>query len=215
VDPTPFTVTELCSVIVGGVWGRPPGEADVDVLALGPRVFSGPSFALTVHGSPGRSVTKAQLASRSIQPADIILERSGGGPGQPVGRVVYAGDGLPTCIPTDFMRLLRPDRRRADPRYLFWRLQGDYLLGKSIPYQRRTTGIRNLDVPRYLGRRVTVPAIVEQEAFAHLCDSIAEVGIGYSQRIASLRATRLAISNDLLFGTHGIPPEYDTLVGAA
>src|SRR5882724_7847363 len=34
-------------------------------------------------------VEEKQLSSRRLSPGDIIIERSGGGPSQPVGRVVF------------------------------------------------------------------------------------------------------------------------------
>ena len=75
-------------------------------------------------------------------------------------------DDLPEpCIPTDFMRLLRPEPEKVVPRYLFWRLWSGWTEGETLAYERRTTGIRNLAVKDYLASRgkgvsygLTVPA---------------------------------------------------------
>lgn len=151
-------IDSLCTDIVGGVWGSPEGESEVDVLALGPRVYTSGEPDLRVDGSPTRSVSERQAESRLVRPGDIILERSGGTPTQLVGRVVIAGSGLDACIPTDFQRLLRPDVKAIEPRYLFWRLRRDWQAGVPRDYSKRTTNIANLSVKSYLAREVPVPA---------------------------------------------------------
>lgn len=151
------SIDSLCTHIVGGVWGSPEGEGEVDVLALGPRVYASGSPDLVTGDSPVRSVSERQAETRLIQSGDIILERSGGTPTQLVGRVVIAGDGLEPCIPTDFQRLLRPDQDLVVPRYLFWRLRRDWHVGVPRDYSKRTTNIANLSVKPYLARRIPLP----------------------------------------------------------
>jgi len=153
---------DLCLIVVGGVWGSPEGENEVDVLALGPRVYAGGATDLVTDGSPVRSISRKQAATRLILQDDIILERSGGSPEQPVGRVVIAGIGLLPCIPTDFQRLLRPNTELVEPRYLYWKLRLDWLDGLTRDYSKRTTNIANLSVPDYLAREFVVPSRKEQ-----------------------------------------------------
>lgn len=155
---TELPIDSLCSHIVGGVWGSPAGEGDVDVLALGPRVYASGAPELATDGSPVRSVSESQADSRLVRPGDIVLERSGGTFTQLVGRVVIAGDGLEPCVPTDFQRLLRPDQRLVEPRYLFWRLRRDWQVGVPRDYSKRTTNIANLSVKPYLARRIPLPS---------------------------------------------------------
>src|SRR5205814_3748443 len=59
---------------------------------------------------------------------DILLERSGGGPDQPVGRVGFIEDNLPGYAFSNFLHLLRPDPKKINPRYLGWVL---YLINRS------------------------------------------------------------------------------------
>lgn len=179
-------IVDLCSHVVGGVWGSPEGEDEVDVLALGPRVYSAHPTDLVTDGSPVRSVSKKQAETRIIREHDIILERSGGSPDQPVGRVVIAGPDLPASIPTDFQRLLRPDLAQVEPRYLFWKLRHDWAVGETRSYSRRTTNITNLFVPDYIAREMVLPDRAIQ------LDLLASVGV-IEESLATTSVERLAL----------------------
>lgn len=157
-------IVDLCEFVIGGVWGAPAGEGEVDVLALGPKSYSGDGAFVDPNGSPTRSITRKQAAGRILREGDIVLERSGGSFEQAVGRVIIAGPDLPDTIPTDFQRLLRPDRDQVEPAYLFWKLRLDWLTGVTRDYARRTTNISNLAVPDYLARTLVVPPKHDQLA---------------------------------------------------
>ncbi|MFD2759359.1 restriction endonuclease subunit S [Gulosibacter faecalis] len=157
-------IVDLCEFVIGGVWGAPAGEGEVDVLALGPKSYSGDVVFVDPNGSPTRSITRKQAAGRILREGDIVLERSGGSFEQAVGRVMIAGPDLPDTIPTDFQRLLRPDRDQVEPAYLFWKLRLDWLTGVTRDYARRTTNISNLAVPDYLARTLVVPPKHDQLA---------------------------------------------------
>lgn len=157
-------IVDLCEFVIGGVWGAPAGEGEVDVLALGPKSYSGDVMFVDPNGSPTRSITRKQAAGRILREGDIVLERSGGSFEQAVGRVMIAGPDLPDTIPTDFQRLLRPDRDQVEPAYLFWKLRLDWLTGVTRDYARRTTNISNLAVPDYLARTLVVPPKHDQLA---------------------------------------------------
>lgn len=193
-------IVELCTNVVGGVWGSPEGESDVDVLALGPRVYALGTTDLVTDGSPTRSVSVRQAESRVIQAGDIILERSGGSPTQPVGRVVIAGPNLSPCIPTDFQRLLRPDQNRVIPRFLFWRLRHDWVEGITRDYSRKTTNITNLSVPDYLAREVRVPSLADQEKL------ISQIGVfenaisSFARELSSLEILRSSVLESTVGG---------------
>ncbi|WP_062213894.1 restriction endonuclease subunit S [Demequina oxidasica] len=192
-----FKVADLCSSVVGGIWGLPEGKNEVDVLALGPRVYAADATVLSAAGSPIRSITRKQADSRLIREGDIILERSGGSPKQPVGRVVIAGNALQSCIPTDFQRLLRPDTDLVEPTYLFWRLRLDWLEGLTRNYSRRTTNITNLAVPDYLARQIIVPPREEQ---MRMLGDVKTLEMALNDRaleMASFESVRSALAADI------------------
>ncbi|MDJ0461908.1 restriction endonuclease subunit S [Streptomyces sp. H27-C3] len=202
-------IEDLCSHVVGGIWGSPEGENEVDVLALGPRIYAPTTTGFVTDGSPIRSFTQKQVERRLVQSDDIILERSGGSPEQPVGRVVIAQSGLPPCIPTDFQRLLRPSVEKVEPRYLFWRLQHDWNAGLTRSFSRRTTGITNLSVKDYIARAVPVPDRNEQRAIIFVADAIALSLNEITNELARLRTIRSALLESLLNQEIEIPESYD------
>ena len=104
-------------------------------------------------------VEQKQLANRRLQRGDIIVERSGGGPKQPVGRVVYfARDDGPFSF-SNFTSAIRVrDAEAFDAKFVFYCLLELYQSGRTEDIQRRTTGIRNLDFTAYK-ERATLPQI--------------------------------------------------------
>ena len=210
-DETP--ITGLCTNVVGGIWGSPEGESEVDVLALGPRIYTPGTPDFVTDESPLRSFTRKQVDSRLIREHDIILERSGGSPEQPVGRVAIAGAGLAPCVPTDFQRLLRPDPSKVLPRYLFWRLRHDWNSGVTRNYSRRTTGITNLSVKDYLARRIVVPSDADQQAAVQTVESAQAMLAALQHELAAIRSLRSTVLTALLSQEIAIPQSYDTLMG--
>jgi len=95
-------------------------------------------------------VEEKQLARRRLIPRDIIIERSGGGPSQPVGRVVFFDRHDGVFSHSNFTSRLRVlDTDRFEPRFVFYFLLYFHDSGQTDDLQRRTTGIRNLDWRAY------------------------------------------------------------------
>lgn len=102
----------------------------------------------------------------ALKPGDIFLEKSGGGPAQPVGRVGFVESSFGGERPTicgNFIQLLRADPGRASGEWLYWMLFAFHRIGWTLGHQTQTTGIRNLQVSDYLSVEIPVPAIREQE----------------------------------------------------
>ncbi|MGH8497470.1 MAG: restriction endonuclease subunit S, partial [Methylococcales bacterium] len=79
----------------------------------------------------------------------------------PVGRVcLFLGGGLPHCFGNFIARLRTTNEILSE--YLFYFLWHFHALGKTSNYQKQTTGIRNLELKRYLTIEVPVPPIPEQ-----------------------------------------------------
>ena len=210
-----IAISEACERVIGGIWGSPEGVSEVDVLALGPRVYGFGTTALLTAGSPTRSFTRKQVEDRLVKEGDIILERSGGSPEQPVCRVVIAGSAVEPCVPTDFQRLLRPDTARIEPRFLFWSLQADWNEGVSVNYSRRTTGITNLSVKDYISRAITIPSREEQVRLVTGADAIEVVSRRLSFEIEALRTVRADLLSVLLSQEITVDAAVDKFVTAA
>ncbi|MDI5979271.1 restriction endonuclease subunit S [Amycolatopsis magusensis] len=195
-----IAIVDLCDDVVGGIWGSPEGEDEVDVLALGPRIYSGDTVSFVTDGSPVRSISRRKAAARLVRENDIILERSGGSFDQPVGRVVIAGAGLAPCIPTDFQRLLRPNSALIEPRFLYWRLRFDWLQGITRNYSRRTTNITNLSVRDYLARKLVVPELKEQQCLLEELVIFEEARMALTAELENLTKLRSSVLADIFRG---------------
>lgn len=116
-----------------------------------------------------RLIDEKKIARKRIIYGDIIIEKSGGSPNQPVGRVVFfdlKDDEDYLC--NNFTAVLRPDSSRVFPQYLFYILWYYHKIGKSLKYQNRTTGIINLKLNDYLEEEIPLPDLSTQRRIAHL-----------------------------------------------
>lgn len=109
-------------------------------------------------------VEKKKLEKRVLETGDIIIEKSGGGENQPVGRVVHFGEVEEKYSFCNFTTLFRmADKDELDSRYLHLSLYWSYIAGRTIPMQSNTTNLRNLDMEMYLNQIIPIPPLAEQK----------------------------------------------------
>jgi len=109
-----------------------------------------------------------KFEKRRLQFGDIILEKSGGGPKQPVGRVALfdKDDGLFSFSNfTSAIRVKNPNE--LDFRFLHKQLFWTYLSGVTEGMQSHSTGIRNLDGDAYKAIQIEIPPLPEQHRAPH------------------------------------------------
>lgn len=119
-------------------------------------------------------VEERHFAERQLAQGDIVVERSGGGPKQPVGRVALfvPPDDCP-YFSSNFTTTLRiRDHNTFDPDYVALYLHALYLGGATETLQRATTGIRNLDWHEYLRFEVPVRPLEEQKELVQLIGGV-------------------------------------------
>jgi type I restriction enzyme S subunit len=112
-----------------------------------------------------------KFEKRRLQFGDIILEKSGGGPKQPVGRVALfdKDDGLFSFSNfTSAIRVKNPNE--LDFRFLHKQLFWTYLSGVTEGMQSHSTGIRNLDGDAYKAIQIEIPPLPEQHRIAAILD---------------------------------------------
>ncbi len=198
---TAHSVMPLGSVLqhtIGGVWGDSPGVGAVDVHVL--RVTE-----LKKHGvlepetAALRSVSASQLAVRELVHGDLLLEKSGGGPNTPVGRVGLVRHLKGKSICSNFMQLMRPNQAVVLPRYLHLYLNHVHDTGGTSALQTASTNIRNIKASDYLKLPVVVPPMDEQQRIVDLLEghlsrlAAADVMLANSAaRQAGLQASWLA-----------------------
>jgi type I restriction enzyme S subunit len=119
------------------------------------------------------------LAKKRLRAGDLLLERSGGGPLQPVGRVAafWGSDAHDRFICGNFISRLVPDTELIDPQFLLFALTHWHLSGKTELLQTATTGIRNLQMKQYLDSELRVPDSTgeQRRIAARLRSQLAEV----------------------------------------
>ncbi len=120
-------------------------------------------------------VEAKKLEKRRLQFGDIILEKSGGGPKQPVGRVVLFDKEDGNFSFSNFTAALRVlDPRELDFRFLHKLLHWTYLSGITEGMQSHSTGIRNLDGDAYKAIKISFPPLPEQKRIVGILDEAFE-----------------------------------------
>ena len=160
-------------------------------------------------------VEKGQLSKRRLEAGDIILERSGGGPKQPVGRVVFFDREAGDFSFSNFTSVIRvKDKSAFDPRFVFYRLMELYQSGQTEDIQRRTTGIRNLDFTAYKERaRFPKIPLPEQKKIAHILSTVQRAIEAQERIIQTTTELKKALMHKLF--TEGLrnEPQKQTEIG--
>lgn len=110
------------------------------------------------NGKLNWKVDIEKIEAKKLIDDDIIIEKSGGGPQSPVGRIVYfKNPDNKTYLCNNFTQILRVDKSKINPMFLFYNLQYLYKTRRVLKYQNQTTGLINLKVERYLQEEVKIP----------------------------------------------------------
>lgn len=152
----------------GGSWGTEPEEGDVVAHCVRGTDFDYSVLRVNLEHAPLRGFRHAEFRSRSAHRGDMIVEKSGGGEQQPVGRVVLY-DGEDPVVPTNFAGRLRP-MPGVDPRFMCYLMASLYSQGRTMAAVKQTTGIQNLDLDALLDDKVSIPAETVQRAIADYLD---------------------------------------------
>nr|WP_243851004.1 restriction endonuclease subunit S [Modestobacter marinus] len=177
---------DLLDLSVGGVWGSAPGEDECDVRVLRVTEMSR-NGSLDPSTAVLRSISKRQLDRRELRAGDLLLEKSGGGPNTPVGRVGLVGELDGSAICSNFMQLMRPNVDRVLPEYLHVYLQSLHLRGGTQTMQTASTNIRNIKASEYVRLSVPIPSMDEQARIV--------------RELEELKASRQRLSSGLLAAT--------------
>ena len=199
--PACWDVVPLGDILVldqPGSWGDDPtpGNPGVPVLRATDLTRDGrvdPSQAAL------RRLSERDQENRRLIDGDLILERSGGGPGTPVGRVAVV-DGLGSVYCNNFCQQLRVDDARCSPYYAARALWRRYLQGVTSRLEHRTTGIRNLDYSGYLLFPIPLPTLDEQGSIVDSLDAVDQT-IGHAnEELKALQLLKASTSDALLAG---------------
>ncbi len=214
-DWTDTVLSDLLRRSIGGVWGSEEGSEEVDVTVVRSTEFTSSGY-LNFATGVRRSCTARQLASRELQEGDILLEKSGGGPKQPVGRVVYVTDEIPKdTVCANFVQLVSPDPEAVCPGFVFLLMWLWHSEGRTLGYQAQTTGIRNLRTKDYLAQTIRLPPRAGQERIVDIASAVGDLVTASKEAIAATTRLRNGLLSELLSGDHEIPESYDLLLEAS
>ena len=116
-----------------------------------------------------RKLKKNSIEKRNLVLGDILVEISGGGPEQPVGRtqvisqIVLNNFKDSKLVCTNFLRLIRLSKF-IDSEFTNWYLKYFYSTGKIRDYQAGSNNLRNLKFSKYLTLGIPLAPLPEQRA---------------------------------------------------
>ena len=116
-----------------------------------------------------REIEPSKIEKKKLETGDVIIEKSGGSPTQPVGRVVFfenPDNSVYLC--NNFTTVLRPNRLVIFPKFLFYVLFYNHQIKKTLRFQNKTTGIINLKLDKYLESKIPLPPLEDQIGIASL-----------------------------------------------
>jgi type I restriction enzyme S subunit len=164
----PMRLKDTVEGCANGIWGDDPiGEgSDTPVIRVADFDRNG---RLANEYKTLRFVPQNQKEDRTLEPHDLLIEKSGGGEQQPVGMVVeYQGQAGSVC--SNFVARMRP-RDFGNSRYLTYLHAHLYERSITTLSIKQSTGIQNLDSAAYLAERCFLPPLNEQIAIASYLDA--------------------------------------------
>ena len=121
-------------------------------------------------------VEEKQFLTRNLIDGDLLLEKSGGGPNQPVGRVVRfiakSDENFSFSNFTTRIRII--DSENIESKYLHKYLKYFYLIGETEKFQNNSTNIRNLSLPAFKEISIPIPPHEEQKHIVAKLDECLE-----------------------------------------
>jgi len=190
-------LNELIGFVIGGDWGKSP---DIE--------SEGYKKAFCIRGAEIknwkrdkgitasiRTIKENSLEKRKLEVGDILVEISGGGPEQPVGRTVlidsevFLGLKKHSVICTNFLRLMRP-KKNINAKWLNIFLNFFYHSGEIVKYQAGSNNLRNLKFKDFSSILIPLPPLPEQRAIVAKLEALfSELDAG----IASLQRARVQL----------------------
>lgn len=151
-----------------GVWGDESGRNEDTIVCYRIADFNFSKGIVSDEKLTKRSYHHSELDGKIVKKGDLLLEKSGGGDLNPVGRaVIVQYDMMATC--SNFIQDLRCNEKHNEL-YVEYVLRALYFKGVNGLYYNQTIGIQNLQVGKYLSAVVPIPPLAEQKAIAAYLD---------------------------------------------
>lgn len=153
-----------------GVWGYDEKGNQNDVVCYRVADFDYENGGLSEEKITIRNIDGNTFKEREVHPNDILIEKSGGGDVNPVGRAVIVNLAhKATC--SNFIHCVRCNDNILNYRLLYYYFYSIYAQKVNLLFFNQTTGIQNLKIPDYLGQIIFLPPLAEQHAIASFLDA--------------------------------------------
>lgn len=148
-------ISELIDEKISGEWGTESvDENGVNVLRTTNFTNEG---IINYSEVVKRNISQSLIDKKKLLFGDTIIEKSGGSPNQPVGRVVYFDNSdNENYLCNNFTSILRSSSS-IESKYFFYALFYNHQSKRTLKYQNKTTGIINLQLDRYLDEKIFIP----------------------------------------------------------
>ena len=170
-----YKLSEIFDSPISGEWGTELQEGQQGYKVIRTTNFTNQG-RLNLSDIVSRNIDIDKCSKKVLQVGDIIIEKSGGSPNQPVGRVVFfdvTEDEYYFC--NNFTAILRP-KEFVYPKYGLYLMKMLYIQRKVLKFQNKTTGIINLKLNDYLNQTsINLPSFETQERIANILDLAQEL----------------------------------------
>lgn len=172
---SPYSTKKLKKLVssIGGLWtGEKPPFVNAKVIRN--TNFSAVG-AIDTTDIAEILVEKNTFNKRRIKKGDIIIEKSGGSETQAVGRVVYFNlDEEENYSFSNFTARFRVVDNDIKSKYLYYVLRFVYQQEDIFYYQTGSSGLKNLNMKKYLEISIPVPDPKVQDSIIEECEKIDE-----------------------------------------
>lgn len=180
---------------IAGEWGSEAQGDKNDIPVLRSTNFTG-SGKIDYSKIVFRNIEEKKRIKKALKYGDILIEKSGGSPSQPVGRVVYFDKVIPHLF-SNFTQKLTPINE-CDKKYLFYKLYFEYQNGTVLKFQQQTTGIINFQLAEFLGFKTIFAPLPEQQKIATILSSVDDVIEKTRAQIDKLKDLKTGMMQELL-----------------
>jgi type I restriction enzyme S subunit len=182
-------VSKLCDILAKplvGEWGN-EDEVGNGIPVLRTTNFTNEGF-IDYSNVATRTIDRKKVKDKLLTKGDIIIEKSGGGPSQPVGRVVFFDGEEYKYLFNNFTSVLRlKNQNMCFPKYVFYQLFNNHKKGATRKFQNKTTGILNLKLDRLIKEtNVLIPHLDTQKQIAKTLDTASKLLAMRKQQLAEL-----------------------------
>jgi len=192
-------ICELFEYTIPGEWGI-EGDPENDIPVLRSTNFTNEG-RIDYSNLAFRKIDPKRLALRLVNKGTILIEKSGGSPSQPAGRVVYCDEDFNGSA-SNFIEIAKTNNLFC-PKYVFFLLHHLYQIGLVLKYQQQTTGIINFKLEQYKNEEVLLPRDrKEQTQIAAILSTIDRAIEQTEAIIAKQQRIKAGLMQDLL--TKGI-----------